>query len=445
MISSLLQKRQTTSTASPSAYISTSILQSNFAGAYVPVSATTTTSVYIGTAPPSSYVPISVTTPVLVATAVITSVPSSVVTTDAAGKVTTSVTYLPTTSVGTATVETVISTSKNNIWGSSSDHFPLWQVFVGNYLTLVVAVVFRQIWSAIYAQARVIEPFTRLMEPQGISASNVLHTFYLSSSMIPGPILALAKGRWLVLWVSLVHFAVGLLGPLGSELIFLNTRWCAYTGDMTNPCWPPRLSIDPLIARLIQGLLTSTSLMTLSILVMVFRMCTGVYSDPSSIASMASLIHHPEVLEDFRTFNDEASTKDVPRHLDDKRYKLDEYQRYDGVWRYGLVPVIPNVKSFVRDGPRSVYNLPKSSKRKALDTILDVVFGLVLLALLGVVAGYYKDGKADSFNNFFNSATFGPRFILTGSGTIIAINWKRLERGNRQLVRCILLYFLTCL
>ena len=354
-------------------------------------------------------------------------------------------TYIPTISTGLTTIESV--TADNNSTDSANP-FPLWNVFVGNYLALVIAVLFKQFWTAIYAKAKLIEPFVRLTEGNGVPASAVLSTFYLSSNIIPDPILAFSKRLWIVLWTSSAYFAVGFLAPVSSELLFLNTK---YTGcpfpqpdNPTNPCWPPRLSIDPVLSRIVQGLLTYIAIMTLSLLLMTFRLRTGIYSDPSSIASITALVHHPDVIEDFRTLSEDASIKNINQLLGDRLYKLGEYQRQDGTCRYGLVPAVPAFQNFVRDGPPPAQKSSRS-RRKFLDMFLDILFLLVLLALLGIVVAYYLDGRDDAFNRFFNSTTFGPKFVLTGVGTLIAIAWKKVERGKwKQFLRDSLTLF-SCL
>lgn len=407
-------------------------------GSFVPTTvsegyiATTVSGGYVATTS-SVYVAVgqSITTSITVPTTRITSVASSLVTTDAAGQLTTITTYIPTTSTGLATIETVVAGKENS--KGPEYQFPLWTVFVGNYLALVIVVVFKQFWTAIYAQAKLIEPFIRLAEGNGVPVSTVLSTFYLSSNLTPDPLLALSKRLWLVLWTSLAYFAVGFLAPLSSELLFLDTSYtgCPVTlNNPVNPCWPPRLSIDPIVSRVVQGLLTFIAIMTLTFMGMSFRMRTGIYSDPSSIGSIAALVHHPEVIEDFRTLSEEVSIKDINRLLGDKLYKLGEYQRQDGIWRYGLVPAVPTFQHYVRDGPPPHQNRPRSRRWKILGLFFDFLFLLVVLALLGIVVAYYLDGRDDPFNRFFNSHTFGPKFVLTGVGTLIAINWKRLERGK---------------
>lgn len=71
--------------------------------------------------------------------------------------------------------------------------------------------------------------------------------------------------------------------------------------------------------------------MTFGLMVMILCLKTGVYRDPSSIVSIASLMHHPQVLQDFRAFGDEIELKEMRRQLGDRRYKLDNYKGLDGI------------------------------------------------------------------------------------------------------------------
>jgi hypothetical protein len=286
-----------------------------------------------------------------------------------------------------------------------------------------------QFWTAIYAKAKLIDPFIRLAKPQGALASTALQTFYLSSNLTPHAVVAFFKGHWFILLATLVYTAVGFLAPLASEMVFLDTNWACKHPDLNNennPCWPPKISIDIVVARAVQGLLIFVAVMTITIMVMTFRMPTGLYSDPSSIVSVASLVHHPEVLEDFRNIDPEASLKEIMRHLGDRRMKLDEYERHDGVWRYGLVPAMPT-DFRPRDSHRSS---GPSHRWKWVDSVVDAFFCLLLLGLLAVVVAYFKDGSGSGSTTLLNSNSFGTRFLLTGAGLLVAMNWKRLERGK---------------
>jgi hypothetical protein len=299
--------------------------------------------------------------------------------------------------------------------------WPLWKAFEGGYIPLMFAVIFKLFWTSIYANIKLIEPFIQLSTPKGGFARNVFHTFYLSSNLTPYPLLALLKGRWLVFWTSLVYVVVSLLAPLAAECIFVDTNYgCPNPNPAQpdNPCWPPKLSHDPTILRLLQALLSYVAVMTLVIMFMVLGSQTGVSSDPSSIAGITALVHHPDLLADFRELGSDASSKEIKSRLAGKRYHLGSYQRSDGVWRYGIVPLDPSpqVGSTYDSIPQPV---PRKRRSPLVRSAMDLCFIFFILGVLGVVVAYFKDGSDSGFNRFFNSNSFGPRFFMASAHVIL--------------------------
>jgi Protein of unknown function (DUF3433) len=391
------------------------------------VTATSTASVHAsptitGSAPLSAYVSTlatSFSTSMISSTRVGTTT-SSITSTDAQGRATTVTTAVPFTTV--AQIPTVVAhvdySSEND--GTSVVvvlTFSKWLIFYGGYLPVILSIIFKVFWTAIYAKVKLIEPFTQLARPQGAVAANTLHTYYLSSNLTPDPLVSFLKGHWLVFWTSVVYVAVGFLAPFASEVLFLDTHYCEVPNpdQPENPCWPPRLTVDPLVVRILQGLLSYIGVMTLTIMMLVLRCSTGLYSDPSSIGAVASMMHHPEVLSDFRSMDDDIALKDMRKYLGDKRYALQEYQRPNGVWRYGFVPVTPTIpyggkQLGMREVPKAYSK--GTQRQKVFGRISDGAFAILLFGLLGVVVAYYKDGSDSAFNRFFNSNTFGPRFFM---------------------------------
>jgi hypothetical protein len=337
---------------------------------------------------------------------------STIVTTDASGHITTIVNSYK-------TVETLQPTpaSTNSTQDQNPDvqtvriTWPLWWVFITGYLPIILALLVKMFWTSVYANVKLIEPFIQLSKPDGARASEILHTFYFSSNLTPDPILAFFKGKWLIFWTSLVYFSVGLLAPFASEVLFLDIHY----GCGTATCWPPRLSADGMIVRILQGLLSFIAIMALAIMAMMNWSTTGVYSKPSSIAAIAALLHHPETLDDFRHLEDNISSKDMKKELGDKRYQMGTYQQQDGIWRYGIVPASQTYSPGWTQIPlRQSPETTKITKQETHYTsaILDIGFVLFVLGLLGVVVAYFMDGSNSGFNRFFNSNQFGPRFFM---------------------------------
>lgn len=339
------------------------------------------------------------------------------------GAATTSTVEGPVATTSGAYVQTTFSTPTSQETNPASSgvkektiviSWPLWKVFVGGYLPVLLAILFKASWTSIYANTKLIEPFIQLARPTGALAKDAFGNFYLSSNLTPDPVISLFKGRWLMFWTSIVYLIVGFLPPLASESLFRDTRYNCANPDPNhpnNPCWP-RLSVDPTIIHLLQGLLSFVAVMTLTIMYMVTRSPTGIASDPSTIAFIVSMIHHPNVLEDFRRCSNEATDKDIIKFLDGKNYRLGNYVGSDGVARYGIIPGNPT--SLLDDNIEMTYtsNEKKASRTGIFKPFLYVTFVLFILGLLGVILAYYKDGANDGFNRFFNNNSFGPRFFM---------------------------------
>lgn len=218
-----------------------------------------------------------------------------------------------------------------------------------------------------------------------------------------------------MLWTTVGFSVVNILESLSAEIFYMDSKYTCDNPDFRrpeHPCFPPRITADPRMARIVQAVLTFVAIMTLNLLVLLWRSSSGVYSDPSSIASIASLLHHPEVLDDFRSLDPEASEKQMKDHIGYKQYKLQDYQSYDGTWRYGITPVEPAVPGMVQHHSPPNFGLPSKKKLPILETCIDVFIGLAMTAILGVIVAYMMDSSKSSFNNFLNSNTFGPRFIM---------------------------------
>lgn len=164
---------------------------------------------------------------------------------------------------------------------------------------------------------------------------------------------------------------------------------------------------------------------------------SGVYSDPSSIAVMASLLNHPDVLQDFKRLD--ASNKELEQAVKTQTYKLTHYQAEDEGMKYGIVPT---VKAIVPDtGNGGAYTILANTEggidfrslhqglftRRLFRTLGDISLAFLLLGIFGITLGYYLDVGSDGFN-VFNSDSFGPRFILAFAGGIAVSRWKRLEK-----------------
>lgn len=322
---------------------------------------------------------------------------------------------------------------------SSGRHPPLKNLtpakyFVGAYLPTLLAVIFRISVGSLYAATKMLEPFFSLARAEGATAKNFLHINYLSTNDTSDPIKAMFSGHWLMLWTSILYTAVGLMTPFASELLHF-ARFC----DVKHVCGPElRINLD--IARILQALLAFAAIMLINVWWLQRKHSSGIYSDPSSIASLASLLHHPEVLADFQRLHPDALKNDMLKAVEGKRYGLDTYRAADGSERYGLVPLAMTLyeydkvyQPFLGQNVHPARQGKSAKQHHTKRTIRDVVFGLVTAGMLVIVTYYYKVGSDSGFEHFMDSQSFGPRFIFALVGILIHSQWKRLERGRSTI------------
>lgn len=335
--------------------------------------------------------------------------------------------------------------------------------FIGSYLPIMIATILEIIWMAIFAKVKLVSPFIAMSRPHGAAGKDSLFPYYLNSNLTPTAISAFLGGHWPMLFASIAYAVVSFLPAIASESLFADTFYCSNPNPNKplNPCFPPRLSVDPFIVRLLQALLGFLAVMALGIALLLTRLPSGIFADPSSIIGVATLARHPTLASEFNAMHTDATMGDLKSHIGSKRFALRDHQTTDGTWRYGIVQldqygdVLEKSPKYQHDqhktpqayspyaefptiDPQPLLStpnyLPTSSKRNhrlsarktlAVQTTLFMVF---LLGVLGIVTAYYIDKSNSAFNIFFSSNSFGPRFIMTLTGTIISLHLRRLQR-----------------
>ncbi|EMC94978.1 hypothetical protein BAUCODRAFT_149017 [Baudoinia panamericana UAMH 10762] len=340
----------------------------------------------------------------------------------------------PTSTALPTTDDSSLSDNDYGRYATIIHHFTSAQVFLYTYMALLVAVVYRMIWTVIYNNLNLIEPFRMLSEANGAPAERAFFSFYQSQSNLLGSLSALAKGRLLLALTALTYLIACFLPALASEAIFVDTNWgCPHPMDGRNPC-TPRMTANVLILRLLQGLLGFAALVLLVLLSTLLLTKTGLPANPSSMATIGSLMRHPGLLEDLSDAPTDAYVSEMKEALRGKRYRLGYYKTASGEPGYGIhateAGLVDNKAAGHRyepvAGSHSIRQTHHSAHRMRF---MDFILALVVIGTFGVVLAYYLDSSNDGFNRYFSSNTFGPRFILTGAGTIIASLFKSVEQS----------------
>ncbi|KAI9760351.1 MAG: hypothetical protein M1840_002557 [Geoglossum simile] len=311
--------------------------------------------------------------------------------------------------------------------------WPVYKYLIGTYLPTLISIAYRAAWTTIYASTKLLEPFCQLSEPTGALAQDALGVCYLSSSLTPSPMIGLASRRHPVMLLTSIAYVISgaLIPPLASETLFVDTQGCG----RGRRCLP-RLAVARASGRVVQGLLGFLAAVVLGLIVLQRTRRSGVRADPARIATVAGLLHHPEVVADFRRGGGEAGPVELDRQLWGRRYRIAHYSPSspEGGLRYGLVPIHnttpPTPPPPPTDNERPKGRLESPVLRLALR---EAAFCLLLGGILGLIAAYWRERRDTGFNRFMNSQTFGPRFLMTSLGILIDSQWKRIEREVRAV------------
>lgn len=311
--------------------------------------------------------------------------------------------------------------------------YPIWKIFVGSYLLVLVAVLLQMLWTPIHSNAKLMQPFVSMARAQGALTNDVFLNDYLSS--VSSPWRMVRQRAWLVLCGTLNSVFLAILAPLTSEAVYLDTNYECDNKDASqvDSCWPPRISADPGVIRVLQIILSIIAVVCLCMALVAKSSPCPVYVDPSSIAGVASLVHHPDLVQDLQDLEPEASVSGLQQRLPNRRYTLQHYEDMNKRLGYGFIPFPTAHDGFDKqDEARALRSnsqlrvfLAKYSNAALIASTLAILTGL-----LGLLVAYSQDGSNSGFNNFFNSNAFGPRFIMTGLASLAAICFIVLYEGK---------------
>lgn len=280
------------------------------------------TSVYF-TAPLSNYLPVALPSN---SHGVITKAPDSV---------TTSSTKL----LASAT-STPVSVSDTRVEAISPRDY-----LIGAFIPTVLAVLFTTPWSILASAVKEIEPFYQMQQANGASAADSVISGYKASMSVVATMTAMFRGHFLVWGSGLLSLITLSLSPLASETVFIGFDGHCTALSGRQAC-SPYLSVYPLAARVIQGILIFVAIITLALAIDIWHKSSGIYADPWSIAGLATLLQNRRLIDLFRRL-DRSIDKPwaLKAALQSHRYQIASYEEVDGEIRYGIVICRSNILS----------------------------------------------------------------------------------------------------
>ena len=120
-----------------------------------------------------------------------------------------------------------------------------------------------------------IEPFYQLHNADGALAEDSLALDYRASISILGTITAIRKRHYVVWWSGAISLIILPLAPLASETLFVGLIG-ECSAQIDQKYYFPMLSVYPVAARLLQGILVFVSIMAVALGIAIKRMKSGV-------------------------------------------------------------------------------------------------------------------------------------------------------------------------
>jgi hypothetical protein len=317
------------------------------------------------------------------------------------------------------------------------------QYFRAMYLPTVVAVLLKLVWSIVFASTKLMEPFYLLSREGGASAKDSLVADYLTSTLSIDGIRNLFAGHAVVILASLAYICISVLPALATQSTTIRAVGVCYSTTGQSHC-EPRWQLNITYARVLQGILLVTVLLILGMMILSARRQSGVFSNPSSIATMASLLSNDEFISEIRKIPQSSCRSTIRRFLDPIKFKLARYATVSGHVRYGFVrtadpPPRPALEMCDQHqcparSNNSGHEHPLSKERSPISNcfLIDVIFLLAIIALLSITVAYYLTSGDNGFNNFFNHHPLRT-FVLTLTASILDGRWKQLEHEVRLM------------
>lgn len=332
------------------------------------------------------------------------------------------------------------------------------EYLIGAFLPTVLAVLFSIPWYILFSAVQEMEPFYQLADPQGALARDSLCLDYRASLNVVTTLRAGLRGHFVVLWAGICSIAVLALAPLASETVFIGfVGEGRCTATSSRDVCHPQLSVYPVAARAVQGILSLVAVLTICIAITNSRRKSGVYANPLSIAGIATLFQNPTLIDEFRQLDSDGfDSKTLEARLQGNRYRLDHFQHRDGSTDYGIVrymeasfyadgtdhnsqysrTILPNkYRKYTTVSVTHVEAEPPQTRKPKPDYFLHhatvIAFAAFVAGLLTLVIYYNQTGGDTGFERFMDSQEFGVTFMFAAVGVMIKMYWGVVD-GDRR-------------
>lgn len=347
--------------------------------------------------------------------------------------------------VATATVSyTAAAKATTAADGSANRSFTQFDYFLAMYLPNIIGVVLQAGWLIVYATFKLMEPFYQLASHNGASAGTTLTADYLSAGMSFSFAKAALENHWVLLLAGLVQFCLSMVVLLDSgSMNVVPTAYCKTEISDAQPC-AGKWVVNSQMIRVMEVFLVGCFSMLTTIILLNRRRVSGVYSDPSKIATMADVLIHKPLIQELRDIPPSATKTEIEMDLQDSRYMLGTYITEDGQQQYGIIKMCtPSQQPFTKElwlvsawrrfalGQEKLFENVATS----LPFLPDFICMSLIITMFSIILVYYLipgvNVYKSSFNVFMSSGTYGPKIVLSGLGIGVSFFIKHKERDCR--------------
>lgn len=362
----------------------------------------------------------------------------AVVLTDSKGSVTATVSY-----TAPSTTKSTFASDAAGVAATSQSNSKDWtegDYFVAQYLPNIIIVALQAAWLGVFATFKLMEPFYQLAAPEGAWAESSLTADYLSAGLSLTFIKAAIDGHWVMLLAGLVQFCLAATVTLITNAFdVVPTSFCSTVVSDRQPCNPKWVYYLP-FARAAQVLLIGCFSLILMILVFNLRRVSGVFTDPSRIATVADVLVHKPMIDELRDIPASATKAEIEHDLKDNRYMLGTFIA-NGREQYGLIKIQTYKDSLAREPYMTTlfrrvdfwWEGVINSTENAAPYLQDFVCMALMLILFGLVFGYrFTSDREAGINKLMNKRdTAAGSVILSILGVCIGFLVKHKERTYR--------------
>ena len=227
--------------------------------------------------------------------------------------------------------------------------------------------------------------------------------------------------------------------------------------------------IYPDLARITQGILLLIVILLISLIVFDYPRNLGLYQEPTSIASLATLYYKSQLQQEleFRNLDVGIGDEELKEVFAGKKYKIGRFTAKDGTECYGFVTLSTNpdppqaiervnsaepvvsTSSLLRVSPSSPSNpnrrVPTSPAtvqhassqyklRHMWNQIKESVLHVFCFSIIGsllCILGYYRWKSSNTgFERFTDGTGLGVRLLLTSTGVLIKLLWSNIDQSK---------------